>query len=359
MTPAKALALSAGVILVLVVDLVLMVRVFMPPEGPLLAALGVHASCASAAGALLSATPPSFLVVTRRNLGLFIACVAFFVPVLGVLGVVAVLAFGVSEPRASRVDRWIEHEPPFALAERRRRTVRSVQRRASAPDIVATLHLRAAQHAASRFRAVLATKRLPARLSVPVLKLAQRDPSDEVRLYAFSRLENMRDEIEQRIEGLQTALEDASEDVRPRLHLRLAESYWELGTSGLAEGAVRAHALSCAHRHARSACELAPSHAAAELVRGRVLLALRDADAAAAAFEAAVQAGYPRPKALLLLAECAFEQRDFGKVRTALSELEASAHGTADVRDLLALWAERDPSRPTQRPPAAVAEQTV
>ena len=72
-----------------------------------------------------------------------------------------------------------------------------------------------------------------------------------------------------------------------------------------------------------------------------------------------MHAGYPRSKTLLLLAECAFEQRDFAGVRSALSELEASAHHTADVRDVIALWSQRDPTRPAQRPPAAVTEQTV
>jgi|GEM_PF-1881893 len=359
MTALKALAVNAGLVLVLVVDLVAAVRVVMPPEGSFAGAVGAHAACSIAAGALLADAAPPFLTARRTTVALFVACVAFFVPVLGLAGVLAVLGIGLSEPRSESAEPWLVHEPIAELDAQRRRRVRSLRRRTSAPEIMSALRRRSPEHAADRFRAVLATKRLPSKLAVPLLKLAQRDPSDEVRLYAFSRLENMRDDIERRIDRLRAAVGEAAEGAQAILHLRLAESYWELGTSGLTEGAVRGHAVASAHGHARSACELSPSYAPAELLRGRALLQLRDPSGAGAAFEAAMRAGYPRSKVLIDVAECAFQRRDFAAVRAVIAELDASPQDSADVRDIIALWTQGDAARPANRPPAALTEQTI
>lgn len=358
MTPARALVAGTGTVLLVAVDLVALVRLVMPPV-ELAPSLGVHAGCAIAAGVLLSDAAPPFVRGSPRMLGISIACMTFFVPVLGLAGIVAALVFGLSEPRPASDEAWVLHDAAAELDLQRRRTVRGVQRRTSAAEIGATLRRRGPEHAAERFRAVLETKRLPMKLAVPLLRLAQRDPSDEVRLYAFSRLEGMRDEIERRLDRLRGALDVADESARAHVNLRLAESYCELGTSGLAEGAVRAHALASAARHARSACELAPSRACAEVLRGRVLLELRDPGGAAAAFEAAMLKGYPRGKVLLHIADCAFQRRDFAAVRSALAELAASPHDSADARDVIALWTQAEPARPVQRQSPALTEQTA
>ena len=359
MTGGTALAVYAGATAALAIDLVVVVRLVMLPVESLAASAIAHAACAVAGGALLSSSTPPFLRATRASVGIFVGVVAFFIPVLGLAGSIAVLTFGLREPQPPSGEPWVVHDAAADLDAHHRRTVRTVQRRRSAPDIGAVLRRRQPEHAAERFRAVLATKHLPARLAVPLLKQAQRDPSDEVRLYAFSRLEGMRDEIEKRIDALHAALDDAGRARQALVQLRLAESYWELGSSGLAEGAVRSHALGRAEQHAGEACVIAPGNAAAEVLRGRVLLELRDPERAAAAFDAAMRAGYPRGRVLAFIADCAFQRRDFAGVRAALAELEASPQHGADVRDVLALWLHDDASRPARRPPPALTEQTL
>jgi hypothetical protein len=348
----RTVAIGAGAACLALTDLDTVVRLLAPNAASSLASLlAIHTGCAIAAGALLAGAAPPFVRHTPLQVGTFATCIAFFVPVFGLLGVLGILMGGLAEARPVSCEPWLVHDGPGELDDPRWRGARGLRRRASAEEIGQLLRRRAPESAGDRFRAVLATRHLPALLAVPLLKVAQSDPSDEVRLYAFSRLESMRDEIEKRIDRLGTALATAEKEDEPRLQLRLAESYWELGWTGLADGAVLEHALACAHRHARAACELAPANAAAEFFLGRVLVQLRDATTAKTTFEAAERSGYPRRKVLPRLAECAFLQRDFRAVRVLLSELEASSQESADFDSVIELWTRgTEPARLEQTP---------
>ncbi|MDF2692707.1 MAG: Extracellular Matrix protein PelE [Labilithrix sp.] len=351
MTFGKPLVIAGGVAIA-VVDLGAFVSLVAPNVVPSLALpqdglLAVHTACTLSAGALLGRAAPSFVRHTAREIAIFAACFAFFVPVLGPIGVLAVLLRGLTEPRPTSRKPWLSHERPADLDERHRR-VRGIRRQASAAEIGELLRQRTPESAGARFRAVLATRHLTAKAAVPLLRVAQSDPSDEIRLYAFSRLENMRGEIEKRIELQTSALAVVETEEAPRLQLRLAESYWDLGCSGLTEGAVREHALRCANRHAASACELARDHAAAEFFLGKVLLQLGDVSAATAAFDRAARAGYPAKKLLPHLAECAFLQRDYAAIRARLLELDASPHESADFHGVIDIWTREGPSQQQQ-----------
>lgn len=364
MTGVRRLVLGAGLSATLLTDVATVGRLVAPPPGTIapaspLALLAVHTACTLGAGALLANAAPSFVRHTPREVVAFTVCISFFIPVLGLLGVLAILTCGLTAARLPGLDPWHTHDDAAELDARARRGARSRRRGPSTEEVSSALRDRAPESAANRFRAVLATRHLPARVAVPLLRIAQSDPSDEVRLYAFSRLETMRDEIEKRIERLGAALDTAAPSDAPRLRLWLAESYWELGWSGLAEGAVLEHALTCAHDHAAVACELLPNNAAAEFFLGKVLARLGDTPRANVAFERAIAAGYPRGKALPHLAECAFDRRDFGAVRALLSELGASPHESAALRSVIDLWVGSEPARePRHRTPPMVSERT-
>ncbi|MBX3206039.1 MAG: hypothetical protein KF764_13285 [Labilithrix sp.] len=348
MTSSRRLARSAGALAVALVDLAACASLLAPsPRAalPPVVLLAAHAAISLGAGALLAGAAPPFVRHRASEVAVFTACLAFFVPVLGVLGALIVLTRGLTEARPPSREPWLVHDGPADLEERTRREARGLRRRASAEEVGSALRDRSPEAAGARFRAVLATRHLPATIAVPLLRAAQSDPTDEVRLYAFSRLETMRGEIERRIERLARALTVGDRDEEPRLNLRLAESYGELAWSGLAEGAVLDHALRCAHRHAALACELVAGNAAAEFFLGRVLVRLRDPARAEVAFERAIAAGYPRKKALPLLAECAFEQREHEAVGALLAELAASPHASAALRPVIDLWAESEPAR--------------
>jgi hypothetical protein len=290
--------------------------------------LVVHAACAIGSGITLASATPSFVRHTWRDVALFAAVISLLVPACGPIGVLLMLRLGLREARPARSEPWLVLDLETGAGDvestsRRRRI--SVHPHVSAADLRAVLALRTTETAGKRFEALLATQQLSPKSAVSLLELAQTDPSEEIRLYAFSRLERMRGELEEQIEQIMKRLPEATEKERARLHLRLAECYWELGDRGLTEGAVLEHALEKARENVSAACALQPLHAAAEFFRGRILVHGREAAHARAAFERAMRAGYPRVRILPYLAECAFHERDLGAVGSLLAELEGSA----------------------------------
>lgn len=312
--------------------------------------LAVHLVISAVSGFAVSNCAPPYLKVTKMDLAAFAGFVATFIPIFGSLGVFIALLFGFTPPRRTSREPWITFDVAKDFEEGHRHPQKARRRNVSAVEIGVALRKRTPKTADYRFRSVLAIQRLPVRVGIPLLKMAQSDPVDEIRLYAFSRLEKMRDDLEKQVKALTTALQTAEKAEEPRLHLRLAESYWELGYLGLAEGAVLDHALKMAHRHAAIACELLPEHSAAEFFLGRILVFLKESERAQIAFERAMTAGYPRIKVLPYLAECAFLQRNYKQVRTLLRELDSSSPENLFFRSVMDFWQEQQSERPPPPP---------
>jgi polysaccharide biosynthesis protein PelE len=328
----------------------------LPPS--LLGGVLVHALCAAVAAAVLAPAAPSFLRHRQGHVALFVVVMAFFLPVLGSLGALAALRLGFSERARSAGAPWLTLDVDTLRDGRLGRTVDTVHRRAAGPalgsrpfgchearrvsaaGIRATLG-RAGSDTKARFDAVLATRRLSAKAAVPLLQLAQRDRCDEIRLYAFSRLERMRNDLERCIEEIMTALERADERDRAELRLRLAECHWELAYQGLAEGAVLEHALQRARENAAAACRDLDGHAGAHFLLGRILLRLRDPHRARPALQKSVRLGCPAHKAIPYLAECAFQERDLPAVGLLLAKLDARPREGLLFRPVIDVWGVR------------------
>lgn len=323
-----------------------------PSATNVLATLIAHLLISLAGGFALAGLMPPFVRASRRAAIGTCALIATFIPAIGVVGMFLAIRYGLTEPRPLSREPWVVFDAGHAADESPHAPRRARRRGASAVDIRATLRQRSADTVALRFQAVLAIQKLPPKVGVPLLKVAQSDPADEVRLYAFSRLERMRDGLEKQVKELLGFLEAAGQQQEEgaRLHLRLAHSYFELGYLGLAEGAVLDHALRSAHRHAAIACELMPNNAPAEFFLGRVLIQLRDPDRAAIAFGRAIGAGYPRVKLLPWLAECSFYERDFESVRGLLRELESASPENVFFQAVSDFWAAPHSDRPPPPP---------
>ncbi|MBX3192143.1 MAG: hypothetical protein KF819_34460 [Labilithrix sp.] len=331
MTPPRV----AGLVFLVAVDAAAFTFLLTPLRSgaPMLLLLGVHACCAIDSGVLLAGATPPFARATQWEVGAFAAALSFFVPVLGLLGVVAALRLGLRELRPAEDARWqLVGEEDLEQLPGHRSPGPSIA------EIRARLRVRTPETAPRRFEALLMTRHLSAKVAVPLLELAQTDAVEEIRLYAFSRLERMRRDLELQSDEITRALETAHPRDRARLHLRLAECAWELGYVGLADGLVLDHALQRAEENAEAACRLQPANAAAELLHGRILLHRRAPDRAAAAFERALRAGHSRAAVLPYLAECAFGARDLAAVGAVLQELDATAPDHAFSRPVIDLW---------------------
>ncbi|WP_394823026.1 tetratricopeptide repeat protein [Pendulispora albinea] len=297
--------------------------------------LGVRAAL-SALGALvhLLGAPPQVAGAKRAFLP-FATAMHFFVPVVGFGGMALVLRVGLGAQRAPESSGWtafaFEGDPIG------KRVTSSKRRMVSSADLEEILR---SPHSSpeKRFRTVLQTRHLPLKQAIGLLKLALKDTSDEVRLFAFSRLERFRNDLETQSRELTEKLSAADVRGKPLIHLRLAEAYWEIAYLGLAEGAVLAHALQNAQDNADAACRLRPGSAPAEFLAGRIALLKREYEGAFSAFERATRAGYMRVKALPYMAECAFHQQRFDLVRTMLQEVSASGREGAQFQDVVEFW---------------------
>jgi hypothetical protein len=314
--------------------------------------LVAHAAVALLAALLATRLGPP--LARRRPLALasLAAALVFFLPVFGVVAVGGLAALGLGVRTARPADPWLQLDPerdagtkagPRSRIGPLSSSVRDPPpggRRAdaSAASIAAVLRDRSAHSADHRFLALLRVRYLPDRAAVTLLKQALKDPSDEVRLFAFTRIERWRDELERSAKEFLAALETCDPVERGVLHMRVAEMCWEVAYLGLAEGAVLEHTLHRALEHAEEAAGTRREHGPADFLRGRTLLALGRHPEAAKAFAAAVRSGYPPHKVLPYAAEVAFRLRQFDRVRSTLRELELLARGHAAMQPIVGFW---------------------
>ena len=272
---------------------------------------------------------------TGASSGLAALSLSFFVPALGAFGLWAAFAASSTASAAKGREPWSRlHVDPSI-----ERTPHRARRAANPVAIAAVLANRTPEHARRRFEAMLRTADLPPRAAVRLLKSALKDPSEEVRLFAFSRLETPARRPRTGPRGAsRRALDTADDDAtREHLRLRLAETHWEFAYLGLAEGAVLEHALERAVEHASESKRFG-KNATASFLLGRILLFRRETEGATVELERAGHLGYPMTKILPYLAECAFEDRSFAAVRSYLRQLERSTGGHAPLARVREFW---------------------
>jgi tetratricopeptide (TPR) repeat protein len=314
----------AGLVLLAVLacgDVAVAARLLTEPQTSTQLAVAAHLLIALVTGpVLVMAMAPA--ASERTTLGMLGVLIGFFIPGLGPLGLAAAQIVGLGTQRRWKAQRWVLLDDAPELLGNRTRHKRA-RRHLTAKAMAATQRDRAAGRGEQRVEDMLRASRLGGRPAVLLLKLALKDPIEEVRLFAFSRLERLRDEFADNIRALRETLEMEEGPARARTHLQLAQAHWEFVYLGLGDGAAAERALDTAEDHARRAAELEGNHSATEFLLGRILLAKGNADDAEAAFVMAERAGYPRARVVPYLAECAFVGRRFDDVRTHLRELHA------------------------------------
>jgi polysaccharide biosynthesis protein PelE len=303
--------------------------------GRVLAAISAHVGVAAIAAAALLLSPPRSATRQPGWYAIFSFALAFFVPVAGPIGLQFVVRAGLGAKPREADDPWSTLELDERLAEQR---VAVKRRGVSATKLASILGRRAPEEAERRFQAILQVKHLPPNQQVQVLKFALKDSSDEVRLFAFSRIEKFRSDLEARIKQFSTDLSTSHADDRALLHLRLAESFHEIAYLQLAEGAVLTHALEQAHTNVLAAKELRPQSGPADYLLGRILLRLGQYEPSIKSFQSAVRQHYPRAKVIPYMAECAFRQRRFDLVRTMMAEMTRITGDSNAVQALVEFW---------------------
>lgn len=266
---------------------------------------------------------------------LFVFASIVFMPVLGMAGLLCLLPFLRRQGQGAQPGRW-RHSDIAALPER-----------PAWPHAIAALPrggdlAGALQHAldpAQRMAALIATLSLQAQQAVPLLRLALKDPDDEVRLLAYALLNRKEKAIEARMRQQQAQPAPARQTPEQAFlrHKALAHDYWELAHLGDPQGEALILLCGRAHEHAQAALGLRPDDAGLHLLCGRILLVQMQFEAAGQAFERARQCGIDARQVAALLAEVAFRRQRYGDVREHLAQLDAGASPVALGR-LAAYW---------------------
>jgi hypothetical protein len=306
--------------------------------GPILIGIAAHAALAVLFAVMLRVALMNLgRPVTLRGLTLS-AVLAFFVPVLGAI----TLAIGIFMMAAIELGQDIEpfdrYAPPDPFARPPRRRLRAITLSERLLFVA-----RSGRTTEARFGAVLQAKDAPRGVRVQVLKAALADRAEEVRLLAFSQLENIRRSIDSEIEH---ALEGLKLGPRPKqawkFHVTLAESYHEIAYLGLAEGEIYKHMLVSALTHARAALAEVPDDASTLRLVGRILLrqspAGEPATSAREAFEAAIAAGIVRTELAVELAEEAFRRGAYDEARAMIATIDDVPNDHVLVAGIQEVW---------------------
>ncbi|HAX10835.1 MAG TPA: polysaccharide biosynthesis protein [Marinobacter hydrocarbonoclasticus] len=268
----------------------------------------------------------------RWRPAVFLFSLQFAIPLVGSLGVFVGILLALYLPRSNRELPWQQvpiPELPFRPTDMGSQVVytegglRQVLREASDPG--------------KRLKALLASRQMEGREGVDILREALKDPVDDVRLLAYSMLEQKEKALVQEAERLQSQVTEAADPKSlERMNRRLAQTWWETAYLGLAQGSLRQYYLEKSRDLLVKLVATYDEPSDWQLL-GRVELALGRPEEARDAFELAIDNGARQEHILPYLAEIAFLARDYQRVRFYLARC-AHGHNHPAITPLLEAW---------------------
>ncbi|CAE6934866.1 HEAT repeat domain-containing protein [Vibrio sp. B1FLJ16] len=225
-------------------------------------ALASHTmACASLSAACWLMLPANYKYPKESSMG-FLFIFNLLLPIIGILGTLGSLMIALHLPRKVSNISWQAHEDN-PLPKKLQNTpvehlgvgaLREILLYDSDPE----RHL----------LAITAIRNLPNKHAVPLLQLAMKDLSDDVRLQAYASLERIEKEINESISLLRKQFEHKATAQKA---YEIAQQYWELCYLGIAEGVLFQHYLKQAEQNLIQANKIQES-ASSNLLLARVLL---------------------------------------------------------------------------------------
>lgn len=256
--------------------------------------------------------PPGYL--DRRSQGLLFFSFIFFIPLLGILGMMLVLLyFRLAGKKRVRPEFFTIPRLPFTAVEGVKPVTMGeggAWSRLKDESISRQIKL----------EALMAAGAVPGQQGSRLLRMATGDSDDEIRLVAFNIFDKREKNISAAISRMLQELKETEEDSEKGVICgRLAFSYWEFIYNELVRDELKEFCLDQALHYARVNEELkGPSHPIAMLI-GRILLLRGDTDGAERAFESALALGAPPDKGVPFQAELLYRKRDFAALKRLLS----------------------------------------
>lgn len=262
---------------------------------------GTHAiACVSFSGLCWLLLPNKFKFPIYSAVS-FLFLFNFFLPLVGMIGTSCSLLIALYLPRKQDEITWQECEKsplPQSPGE-----VNNTQFGAGALREI-LLYNNDPEH---RLLAVSAVRNLPRKHAAPLLQLALKDLTDDVRLLAYASLEGIETQINVTLSSLKKQF---NHKASPAIAYNIAQQYWELCYLGIAEGILRQHYLQQAE-HFLTQSNNIQENASANLLLGRVLLEQNRPKEAVVILRKAMDGGLLIKQVAPYLAEAAYIAGDY------------------------------------------------
>lgn len=164
------------------------------------------------------------------------------------------------------------------------------------------------------------------------------DNMDELRLYAFSLLENQQNQVNKFISQFSKALEETHDVVRrAKIEKQLALLYWELVYLRLSDEELRQFVLEKSRNFAESALKVLNQDAILWVLLARIHMEKHDTKQAIEALNTAIKYHGPNSKTYPFFAEFSFKQRDYVQVKKYLS-MDISFNNIPKLSHIVEYW---------------------
>ena len=266
---------------------------------------------------------------------------AFFVPVLGVAAILIVVQVAQRFPRILRTERYVTVRMPEFSGAQREATERSDLRASDARRILKDR----AQPLETRLRVLVALQNMEPKGAVPLLISLLSDPSEDIRLLAYSMVDSWEKDLVQKIQRANAELEEARQSGTSTTIInflrRLAELHWTQADTGLARGDLRRFALEQAQKYCEQVQLLDIRAPGIWTLYARILMELGHLDAAVTAIKMARRLRMPMAEAFSLMAQIAYAQGNYTAVRRYANMLPDDGLLPSSVLRSAAFWRSR------------------
>jgi hypothetical protein len=285
------------------------------PESDLFTALCLHLTASLMTAIVLPKFLTAFNQATRPiNLLLFFM-IAFYMPLLGMLGLVFAFVPGLCGIKNTT-------ELPINFNQIREFPNAPLDRclcfEYGAVSLENLLH---SQNPDKRMNAVYATLKLDDKNAIPLLRIALRDPVDDIRLLAYALIDRKEHRISERIERVRQNLENNKTSNTRYLYKSIVKDYWELVHLGLVEGETLNYVLARMRGYLEKALQLYPTDRGLHLQYAKLLLRLKEPQVAYNELKMAETLGIGKKPLQLYYAEIDFLQRRYSEVKRYMKDI--------------------------------------
>ncbi len=158
--------------------------------------------------------------------------------------------------------------------------------------------------------------------NIALIKHSLSDKDDEIRLFSFSLLDNLEQNINTKIHKASLVFENETQaDKRAMAAKELAYLYWDMVYFDLSDDTLREYLLNEALKYAKIVFFHDMSDASINILLGKIYLSKEDYEEASTQFIMAIESGMDNEYIIPYLAELYFKRKNYRSIRAMLNQV--------------------------------------